>query len=204
MATATLERKLLGKRPTPSSNPQQVRFTVEQYHAIQDAGALSSLRRHELINGFIVEKAVPNPKHVNTVRKTKDILNALLEETSFELRIQDPVTLPDNEPEPDIAVVLAPLTRYAERHPDPGDIGLLVEVADSTLRDDRVLKTEIYATSGIPIYWIVNLVHGTIEVYTQPRKGTYRKRTDYTAADSIPVVLGKKTLGRIPVKEFLP
>jgi hypothetical protein len=59
----------------------------------------------------------------------------------------------------------------------------------------------------VPEYWIVNLVDGIVEVYTKPRGGrnpTYRTRTDYAAGESVPVVLGGKQVGTIPVSEIIP
>ena len=46
-----------------------------------------------------------------------------------------------------------------------------------------------------------------VEVYTQPRGGknpTYRTRTEYTPEQSVPVVVGGKSLGSIKVSELLP
>lgn len=74
------------------------------------------------------------------------------------MRVQSAITLEDSEPEPDIAVVLGPEERYLEAHPTAPDIGLTVEVADTTLRLDGDFKDPLYARAKIPIYWIVNLV----------------------------------------------
>jgi Uma2 family endonuclease len=41
-------------------------------------------------------------------------------------------------------------------------------VSDSTLRDDRGLKQQIYAHARIPEYWIVNLIERQLEIYQRP------------------------------------
>src|SRR5205823_2588074 len=101
----------------------------------------------------------------------------------WSLRIQSAITLSDSEPEPDLAVVRGDERRYAAHHPRPADVGLLIEVADSTLLGDRADKGRIYARAGIAIYWIVNLIDRQVEVYSAPSgsgdSSAYGQRTDY-------------------------
>ena len=87
--------------------------------------------------------------------------------------VQNPITLPpSSEPEPDYAIINR--ETYASRtgNPEPADILLVVEVADSSLEYDREVKAPLYATAGLPEYWIVNLRHDQVEVYTQPNPAT--------------------------------
>ena len=87
-----------------------------------------------------------------------------------------PIRLPNqtSKPEPDRCVVRGTIRDYEGHHPGPGDIALLVEVADSSLADDRELAIEVYGPAGIPVYWIVNLVHRQVEVYADPGPEGYR------------------------------
>ena len=78
-----------------------------------------------------------------------------------------------NEPEPDLCVVRGESDDYTDRHPGPGDIALIVEVAESSLSRDRGEKGENYGRAGIPVYWIVNLVDRRLEVYSNPTGGVY-------------------------------
>ena len=57
---------------------------------------------------------------------------------------------------------------YEDRRVGPADVGLVVEVSDSSLRDDQILKKTIYARASIPTYWIVNVPARRVEVYTDP------------------------------------
>jgi Uma2 family endonuclease len=86
----------------------------------------------------------------------------------------DPIRLPDSEPEPEISLVRPPKERYLTGHPEPADIFLIVEVADSTLDDDRNIMTPLYAEAGIQELWIANLRDNCLEVHRGPRPdGTY-------------------------------
>ena len=94
--------------------------------------------------------------------------------------------------------------QYFNHHPGAEDIGLVVEIADSSLPQDRKLKKRIYAAAGIPVYWIVNLTKQRIEVYTEPSGADYQQRQDYDAEAEVPVVIEGQEVGRIAVKELLP
>ena len=106
--------------------------------------------------------------------------------------IQNPVRLDRHtEPQPDLTVARRRLDAYADRHPEPGDILLVVEVADSSLRYDRVEKVPRYGRAGIPETWLVNLSAATVTVYTGPGPGGYaneqiRRRGGVIAAIGVP------------------
>ena len=106
-------------------------------------------------------------------------------------------------PEPDRCVVRGVIRDYSQRPPGPGDVGLVVEVADSSLGEDRKLA-QIYGGSGIPVYWIVNLVDRQVEVYTLPYGAGYHSRQDITPGHDVPVVLDGVEIGRIAVNDLLP
>jgi hypothetical protein len=126
---------------------------------------------------------------------------------SFEVRLQLPITLPTSEPEPDAIVARGPEERYAEYHPGSDDVALLIEVSDLTLAMDQGPKKLLYAAAKVPIYWIINIPDGRIEVYTNPRGGrnpTYRTRTDFKRGSKTPLILNGKTITDIPVNDLLP
>jgi Uma2 family endonuclease len=124
----------------------------------------------------------------------------------WRVRSQKAITLTDSEPEPDIAVVPGPATRFLQHHPGPVDVALLVEVSDATLLHDRNEKGRIYARAGISVYWIVNLVDLRIEVYTDPTPypaPVYQQRRDYALTDAVPLTIGGHALGPVLVAEIL-
>jgi Uma2 family endonuclease len=178
------------------------RFTVDEYHRLIQGGFFAADERFELLDGWITPKTSRNPPHDFSLTRASGVLRVRLP-SGWDLRGQCAVTLATSEPEPDLALVLAPLDRYRARHPGPADVGLLVEVSDSTLDSDRNVKGPLYAQAGIEVYWIVNLVDTVVEVYTMPSPTGYLQRQDYTLADAIPLVLGGQLVGPVPVVELL-
>ncbi len=184
------------------------RFTVDEYHRMIHAGILTEDDRVELLEGWIVAKMPRNPAHDTALALVQAALSAVLP-PAWICRGQSAVTTADSEPEPDMAVVRGPIRRYATGHPGPADMGLVVEVADSTLARDRTLKARLYARAAVPVYWIVNIPDRQIEVYTDPSgpdaaDPAYRQRRDFAADDAVPLVLEGRTTATIPVSELLP
>lgn len=94
---------------------------------------------------------------------------------------------------------------YRRRIPTASDVALLVEVSESTLRQDRGKKRRAYAKAAIAVYWIVNLVARRVEVYTGPlNEGRYRSRKDYKPGQQVPVVIAGQSLRPIAVDDILP
>ena len=182
------------------------RFTVDEYHALIENGVLTSNHRVELIHGWLVTKMTLNPPHSYTVGAVTDAFQSL-QIPNTTVRVQQPITTTDSEPEPDVVLASGSRADYKTRHPEPAEVVVAVEVADSSLRQDQTTKLELYAGAKVAVYWIVNLVDRRVEVYTQPRGGknpTYKQRTDYGPDDAMPVVVGGKQVGTIAVKELLP
>ena len=123
-------------------------------------------------------------------------------------RCEDPVTAFDSEPEPDVVGRPGTIDDYRDRTPGPADVALVVEVADASLPDDRSIKKRLYARSGFPIYWLINLVDRRIEVYTDPtgpaEEPDYLHRQDFGPDDAIPLVIEGREVGRLAVRDLLP
>ena len=121
------------------------------------------------------------------------------------LRLEGSLRIPDyNEPEPDLCVVRGESDDYTDRHPGPGDVALVVEVADSSLSRDRGEKRDNYGRAGIPVYWIVNLVDRQLEVYSGPIGGVYPAPTILGEAESVELTIAGQVVGRIAVADLLP
>jgi Uma2 family endonuclease len=181
------------------------RLSVEQYEAIVRAGVFDKRDRLQLINGILVAKMTENPPHA--------VASTILSETMFglvpsgwHLRIDKPLRVPRRKsvPEPDRVVTRGGARDYVERHPGPGDVTLVVEIADSSLHEDRELA-RVYGRGGIPIYWIVNLVDRMVEVYKDPNPSAgYATREDFTTGQSVPVMIAGVRIGTIAVADILP
>ncbi len=193
---------------TPFLPPEPIkRFSVEQYHAMVRAGVLDDDDPIELLEGWLVEKMPKNPPHSVATGLALDALAPLLP-ASWRLISQEPITTADSEPEPDIGVIRGKRRDYVDGHPRPKDVGLIVEVADTTLKRDRGVKKTIYARARIPVYWMVNLVDRSVEVYADPtgpaKKSDFREKQIFGPRDSIPLVLDGAGIGRVKVKHLLP
>ena len=121
------------------------------------------------------------------------------------VRDDKPLRIPDfNEPRPDIAVVRGDINRYKKRHPKPDDVMLLIDVSVSTLDRDQSEKRHLYASSNIPVYWIVNALEQQVEVYTDPGPDGYTTCEVVKPGKSVRVVIDGKEVGQIAVDDFMP
>lgn len=183
------------------------RFSVAEYHKLIDLGILTEDDDIELLEGYLVRKMSRNPPHDATLQLIAATLPQLLPK-GWCLRMQSAITLSGSEPEPDGAVVRGVARTYSARHPGPADIGLVIEVANTTLIGDRQDKGRIYAEAGIACYWIINLVDRQIEVYTSPSSSTttpaYAQRQDFRATDDIQLSLDGAVAATLPVRDLLP
>lgn len=184
-----------------------MRITVAQYHSMLDAGVFANDEKVELLEGWLVPKISQKPAHPTALELLGDGLRDRLP-SGWVIRVQAPITTGDSEPEPDIGVARGPRRAYVERHPTATDLGMIVEVSDTTLARDRGVKKRIYARASIPIYWIVNLSDRCIEVYTGPSGPTknpdYAPPQIYGENDQTPIVLDGVEIGRLEVKSILP
>jgi Uma2 family endonuclease len=188
-------------------SPQRLgRLTVRQYHRMIETGILTEDDPIELLEGLLVVKMPRDPAHDGTISLVaREFFRRAGED--WPVRVQCAVTTGDSEPEPDLAIVRGPLERYLDHHPGRAEIALVVEVANTSLADDRHVKGRVYARARFAVYWIINLNDRWIEVYTQPRSGrypTYRDRKDYGENQAIPFVLPGRPVGEIAVKKLLP
>lgn len=179
------------------------RLSVGQYHAMIESGILTADDSIELLEGCLVNKMPKNPLHSLSTCLILDSLLKLLP-SGWLLRVQEPITLTDSEPEPDAAVVRGARRDYLARHPAPSEVALVIEVANTSLSLDRKWKKRLYATAGIPIYWVVNLPENVIESYSEPDSDDYQHQQVYRKADSVPVVIDGQTCGTIAAAELLP
>jgi Uma2 family endonuclease len=178
------------------------RLTLDQYHAMVQSGILTDDDPVELLEGWLVTKIPKKPSHRTVTRLVRKSLEAVVP-AGWVVESQEPITVDDSEPEPDVSVVRGDDRRYADHHPGPDEVGMLVEVADTTLKRDRGLKKRISARARMPVYWIVNLVDRRLEVYTDPTgpadEPDYRQQKDYGPTDEVPVIIEGAEVGRLRV-----
>jgi Uma2 family endonuclease len=185
------------------------RLTLEQYERMVDEGILGEHDRVHLINGILVAKMTQNDPHC-TADDLCDLALRRVIPAGWYIRGAKPIRIPgragrrDSKPEPDRCVVRGTVLDYAERSPGPADVGLIVEIADSSLAADRKYAVELYGPARIPVYWIVDLLHRQVEVYTNPGPRGYRSTEVFKEGQSVPVAIGGREVGRIAVADILP
>src|SRR5712692_8749886 len=118
------------------------RLSVEQYHEMARAGILTEDDPVELLEGWLVTKMTKNPPHSVATHAIRRALDEMIPAGWF-VDSQEPLTTDDSEPEPDAMVVRGHWRDYTERHPSPSAVVLVVEVADSTLQNDRTIKKRL-------------------------------------------------------------
>lgn len=192
---------IIPTQPAPTSTPTgrvPYRLSVDQYEDMIRKGVFSKRDRLELIEGQLVEKMTKNPPHSVTVSLCLDVIGPALP-AGWQIRIEQPVRIPTrrSEPEPDVSVVRGKRADWLQAHPGPGAIALVVEVADSSLEEDRALAPT-YINGGIPVYWIVNIRGRQLEVYTAAG------RVILGETDTVDLVIDGQAVARIAVVDLLP
>jgi len=146
--------------------PDDRGYTVPAYFDLAVAGAFSDDDHVELLDGLVVASPQQGPLHAAVVSAADSALRAAVAGRAT-IRVQMPLIAGKRSvPEPDVAVVAGQPMDYARQHPTTAL--LVVEVADSSLPQDRLTKSRIYAGAGVPEYWIVNLRDRHLEIFTRP------------------------------------
>lgn len=147
-------------------------ITVEEYHKMGEVGILKE-KGLELINGEIIEMSPKGSKHAAVLARINKILSQQLGE--FILRIQDPIIASNlSEPEPDVAILKYRADFYGEEHPHGKDVLLAIEISDTSISYDRKVKLPIYAESGVPECWLIDVNKKEIHTYWQPMGNAYK------------------------------
>jgi Uma2 family endonuclease len=148
------------------------RFTVDDFHRMAAAGVFTEDDRVELLEGEITVMSPIGDRHVACVDFLNDRLGEALRGRAL-VRVQSPVRLgPHSAPQPDIALLRRSADYYRTAPAIARDVLLIIEVSDTDVEYDRA-KLPLYAESGVPETWIVDLRAGRIEVHRQPRGARY-------------------------------
>lgn len=171
--------------PVNSTLPVTLPLSVSQYRLLVERGDFDQLPGQvELINGRIVQMNPQGPAHA-------DPLDYLAEWSfkqageRFTIRIEKPIEIADfdSSPEPDIAWV--DRRRYAERHPQPPQVHLLIEASSSSIQFDSTEKLELYAKARIPEFWLIDINARRVIVFREPESGSYATREVFGVGQEI-------------------
>lgn len=163
----------------PMIRESALRLDVEQYHRLCESGVIAE--RTELIDGIVVRKMGKSPLHTWTVEFLAEWFRAQLP-AGHTVRVEQPLTLTTSEPEPDIAIVVGTRDHYRTSHPTTAK--LVVEVAVSSEEVDRE-KSHVYASAGIPEYWLLFPQKREALVFGNLQSGRYQKAERVTVSSSL-------------------
>ena len=153
----------------PEVRQRVSRLSVGEYHRLDEFNGHG--RRTELIRGIVIEKMSKSPLHSSLAKRLYDHIARALP-PGLVVRHEEPITLADSEPEPDIAVVRGSEADFFSTHPTTAE--LVIEVAVSTPALDRENAT-LYAEAGVIEYWIVLGLERKVEVHRRPENGRYQE-----------------------------
>jgi Uma2 family endonuclease len=163
---------------------QQHSITVEEFGRMAESGVFGD-RRIELINGRLIDVPPQGPPHAGTVSACVFKIQTALGRRAV---VRPQLSLPvgaDSQPEPDAAIVRWSDSFYRDRHPSAEETFAVVEVSHTTLTFDRDVKRQLYGAGRIPEYWIIDIVHETIEMYRQPHDLGYAWKKKVGHGDSV-------------------
>jgi Uma2 family endonuclease len=178
------------------------RLTVQDYHWMAEVGIFSADERVELLDGNLLSMVAKGTAHSSATTRTRRVIEAGLEGRVL-VRVQDPVQLDDySEPEPDIAVVALETLEYAEHHPQPSEIFLLIEVADTSLAFDLGTKALAYARAGVAEYWVLDVQFRKLYVLRSPMPQGYQ--SEVVLAETMQIVPLAFPDFTLAISEMLP
>ena len=183
------------------------RWTRVEYDRLIDLGVFQPGERLELLDGWLIVREPQGTEHSAAIRRVLTVLRRTLGE-AWQIDSQLPVALDDlSEPEPDVFVVPKDPNSYRDAH--PSNPLLIIEVAKTSYRIDHEYKASLYARAVVPEYWIVDLIHETVEVHREPEESAaarygWRYRSVQTLGPPASVAALLAPDHPIPVADLLP
>jgi Uma2 family endonuclease len=160
-------------------------ITADEFEQMGRAGIFHPDARLELLEGEIYQMSPIGSPHAACVDYLSRFFNRHFGDRVI-VRVQNPIRLNDfSEPPPDVTLLRPRDDYYRNAHPTPGDVLLVIEVADSTVETDRSYKMPLYARAGIPEAWLVNLPEERIELFAEPVGGDYQINKIFSRGEEV-------------------
>ena len=149
------------------------RISVDDYHRMGEAGIFARGERVELLDGMLIAMPPVGERHIYSVLALEHLLPLMLGERAI-VSTQNPLRLSaSSEPEPDIVLLEAPVTRYDGHAPVTADAALVIEVAETSRAYDRGPKLRAYQDAGVREIWIIDLVKEVVEMWRRSEASEY-------------------------------
>jgi Uma2 family endonuclease len=156
---------------TPVRNGKLYPLSVEAYHVLGEAGFLP--KNTELLYGLVYTKMPKSPIHQVLIARLMRAF-AKVDQRSFWVRSEGPLTCVDSEPEPDVSIVRGTEEDYTRAHPRTAEF--VGEVCVTSHDYDRS-KLRAYATAEVKECWLVLQPEKIIEIYRKPANGQFGEKT---------------------------
>ncbi|QEH37439.1 hypothetical protein OJF2_60300 [Aquisphaera giovannonii] len=193
-----MEATTIGQAAAPAPT-RRGRITLADYESWIDAGDIEEGAPIELFEGRLVRKMTKGRRHSAASTKGRQAIERVLP-GGWHVGAETPVRMPASEgmPEPDLSVVRGVADDYLERAPGPEDVALVVEIADSSLAEDR-RRAAVYLAEGYPAYWIINVRDRRLEVFRRDAAPEV-----LAEGDEAELVLDGAVVARVAIADLLP
>lgn len=186
-----------------TTNVKPHMITLDEYERMCEAEVFEPDARIELIRGEIIDMPPIGPGHENSVTRLHFFFYEQLRRRALIWPQGNAIRLPNSNsrPQPDVTILRWRDDFYKDKRPTAEDVILVVEVSESSLKYDRGSKRALYAEAGIAEYWVVNLVGGVVEMYTNLSEGEYKSVSTLRRGEMLPLPGGLE--GSIAVADVL-
>ena len=170
-------------------------FTADEFEHMYEVGILQEEGRFELIRGEVIEMPRAQPPHSGSVDRLNHVFSLKLGGAAI-VRVQNAYRIDRySEPMPDISLLKPRSDFYTKAHPGAEDVLLLVEVSHTTVSYDKTVKAPLYAESGAPEYWQLDVKKDVLIVRTDPQDGEYQNVRIFRRGENV-------TIGKLPAFSF--
>ncbi len=181
-------------------------FSTEEFYRLLESEFFPREARLGLWDGRIYEKMSKTQAHAVAGNKVTRFLVRALPDGWF-VGGENPVTVsPSRAPLPDLVVLRGEPDDYGKGRPTADDVGLIVELSVSSLKFDKGTKLAAYASAGMPVYWVLDLVDNLVLVYSEPiaAESRYASMATFKPGDSFPLILDGVQVALISTSDLLP
>ncbi|WP_341208446.1 Uma2 family endonuclease [uncultured Sphingomonas sp.] len=155
--------------------PGKYRLTVDDYLRLDDAAAFGDART-ELLEGDVFLMSPMHRRHGRAVTGLLIAIDSALRSAALSAKVLSGVSVampPHSVPEPDLVVTSEP---DGDGLVPLASVLLIAEVSDSTLASDLSFKHALYASAGVPEYWVVDVRSAVIHQMWRPVDEEYAER----------------------------
>ncbi len=168
--------------------PLPYSYRVDDYCLLGSSGTFDRYAKTELIEGVIVAVNAQFTRHAKMQKHFYDALNEACRGSDLAVYFELSVLIDDsNMPQPDLVL--------ARNAPDDGplpakNLAVVIEISGSTLDTDMGVKKSLYARSGIPEYWVVDLDGRKVRQFWSPKGSDYAQQSEVLSGDMISITSG--------------